>query len=55
MQNIVYGITEGELRTWMMQQYLLKIPEREFQNNVDQGCFQNLINSISAGLGISGF
>lgn len=54
-QNIVYGITEGELKTWMVQQYLQKIPEREFQNNVDQGCLQNLANSLSAALGIPGY
>lgn len=39
----------------MVQQYLLKIPEREFQNNVDQGLLQNIANSVAAGLGISGF
>lgn len=39
----------------MVQQYLLKIPEREFQNNVDQGFIQNLTNSISAAFGIPGF
>ena len=38
-----------------MQQYLLKVPEREFQNNVGQGFLNNLINSISAALGIPGF
>jgi hypothetical protein len=39
----------------MMQQYLIKVPEREFQNNVDQGCFQNLTNSLSAAFGIPGY
>lgn len=54
-QNIYYGITETELKTWNIQQYLLKVPEREFQNNVDQGLPQNLANSICAALGIGGF
>lgn len=30
IQNIYYGITEQEMRTWPMQQYLIKIPMREF-------------------------
>lgn len=55
MQNIYYGITEQELRTWPMQQYLIKVPEREFQNNVGQGFSNNLISSISAAFGIPGF
>lgn len=38
-----------------MQQHLLKIPEREFQNNVDQGFITNVINSLYATFGISGF
>jgi len=28
IQNIYYGITEQEMKTWPMQQYLLKIPNR---------------------------
>ena len=55
MQNIYYGITQQELRVWQMQQYLLKIPERQFQNNVDAGLWANLVGSIMACLGIGGW
>jgi hypothetical protein len=48
-------VTEQELRTWPMQQYLLKVPQREFDNNVDQGFWMNLQNSLMACLGIPGF
>ena len=39
----------------MMQQYLIKVPEREFQNNVGQGLAMNLVNSLSAAFGVGGY
>jgi len=38
-----------------MLQYLQKIPERTFSNNVNQGFCLNLTGSLMALLGISGF
>jgi hypothetical protein len=55
IKNIYYGLTEAELKQWMSLPYLLRIPEREFQNNITQGFFGNLIDSIYAMLGLSGF
>ena len=55
MQNLVYGVTEQELRTWPMQQYLMKVPQREFENNVDQGFWMNLQGSLMACFGVGGF
>jgi hypothetical protein len=52
---LIYGITEQELKMWTMQQYLQKIPERGFQNNVDQGFVLNLTSSLMSMLGIGGF
>lgn len=40
---------------WPMMQYLQKIPERGFQNNVDQGFFVNVTNSLMALFGIEGY
>ena len=39
--NIVYNVTEQELRIWPAQQYLLRMPDRQFQNNIDQGFSSN--------------
>ncbi len=36
-------------------QYLQKIPERGFQNNMDQGFLLNLQGSLMALFGISGY
>jgi hypothetical protein len=55
IKNIWYGVTEQELKTWMIQQYLIKVPQREFENNVGQGIVMNLVNSLSAAFGVSGF
>jgi hypothetical protein len=43
------------MKTWPIQQYLLKVPEREFVNNVNQGILLNLVGSIYAFLGIGGY
>lgn len=43
------------MRTWPIQQYLLKVPEREFVNNVNQGVVLNLIGSVYAFLGVGGY
>lgn len=40
---------------WPMMQYLQKIPERGFQNNVDQGFLLNLTSSLMSLLGIGGY
>lgn len=51
----MYGVTEQELKMWPMLQYLQKIPERGFQNNVDQGFSLNLQSSLMALFGIKGY
>ena len=40
---------------WFMLQYLQKVPEKGFSNNVNQGFYLNLISSIMALLGIKGY
>ena len=39
---------------WPMLQYMQKVPERTFQNNVGQGFMTNLQNSLMALFGIEG-
>ena len=53
--NLIYGVTEQELKMWPMMQYLQKIPERGFQNNMDQGFLLNFQGSLMALFGISGY
>lgn len=53
--NYCYGVTEQELKIWFMLQYLQRIPERTFCNNVNQGFWLNLAGSLMALLGIGGF
>lgn len=48
-------MTEQELKIWFMLQYLQKIPERGFLNNVDQGFSLNLQGSLMALFGIKGY
>ena len=56
-------MTEHEVRTWMMCQYLMKVPQREFTNSVgkvffiliSKGLINNIIESLYALLGISGY
>ena len=55
IKNIYYGLTEAELKLWMSLPYLLRVPEREFQNNITQGFFGNLLDSIYAMFGLAGF
>ena len=50
-----YGVTEQELKVWQTQQYLMKIPERRFQNNVDAGLIANMGGSLLAFLGMGGW
>jgi len=38
-----------------MLQYLVKVPEKEFDNNMNQGLWLNFVGSLYAFLGISGF
>ena len=40
---------------WFMMQYLQKIPEKGFSNNVDQGFVMNVAGSIMALFGVKGF
>lgn len=47
-----YGITHEELKSWNSCQYLLKIPMRQFQNNVNNGFSHNLKEVIYSGFGI---
>ena len=51
-QNIFYNVTEHELQTWMMQQYMMKLPIRQFSNNMNVGFSHNLTESVYAFLGI---
>ena len=39
----------------MMQQYLLKIPSREFENNVDQGPLFNFLSILYSAFGLNGY
>lgn len=55
MQNYVYGVTEQELKMWPMMQYLQKIPDKGFCNNISQGFCLNLVGSIMALIGIQGY
>jgi hypothetical protein len=38
-KNFCFGVTEHEVRMWMMCQYLMKVPEREFVNSVGKVCY----------------
>ena len=51
----MYGITEQELKIWFMLQYLQKIPEKGFCNNVDQGFWANVVGSFMALVCIKGY
>ena len=62
MQNLYYGTTEFEIQNWMMLQYMMRIPARQFQNNcnnvnqtITQGISHNFMESMYALFGFAGY
>jgi len=51
----VYGVTEQELKIWGMLQYMQRIPEKGFSNNVNQGFWENTVGSFMSLFGIKGY
>lgn len=54
-QNFNFGITEHEVQNWMMLQYLMRVPAREFMNSCNNGLMHAFVESGFAMMGISGF